>query len=239
MYGCRAECSSDSLQEVSGSCRVLAEDWPEGASAHVCQSAILQKKHQHKIIRLIFFVLNSEWLWLRQVSRQAGRPYIKSRSSNGEHFIKKSSLHPPNSSFKTLEDYQSKARRSKLVTARQCHEVISSLFTSQKFFSGTQQKISQVERVRPFFFFLFFFVSVLVEKVWDGVGMKIFSSPLSLVPLHTHSVFLHILSFAESDLESRRLNGGRQTEEISIPLVAAVPFSLSGVGSLPRNVTEY
>lgn len=24
-----------------------------------------------------FFLLNSEWLWLRQVSRQAGRPYIK------------------------------------------------------------------------------------------------------------------------------------------------------------------
>lgn len=80
----------------------------------------------------------------------------------------------------SLMDYQSKARRSKLVTARQCHKVSGSLFTSQKFLSGIQQKISQVER-RPFFFF-FFFVSVFVEKVWDRVGMKIFYSPRSLVP---------------------------------------------------------
>lgn len=186
-----------------------------------------------------FFFSNSEWLWLRQVSRQAGRPYIKSRSSNGEHFIKKSSLHPPNSSFKTLEDYQSKARRSKLVTARQCHKVIGSLFTSQKFFSGIQQKISQVECVPSFFFIYFFFCFRLCgESLRQSGDENLLQSSLTC-PLHTHSIFLHILSFAESDLEPRRLNGGRQTEEISIPLVAAVPFSLSGVGSLPRNVTEY
>lgn len=135
----------------------------------------------------------------------------------------------------SLKDYHSKARRSKLVTARQCHKVISSLFTSQKFFSGIQQKISQVERLPSFFFFCF---RLCGESLRQRGDENLLQSSLTC-PLHTHSIFSHILFFAESDLEPRRLNGGRQTEEISIPLVAAVPFSLSGVGSLPRNVTEY
>lgn len=55
---------------------------------------------------------------------------------------------------------------------------------------------------------------------------------------HVSSCTCPLLSFADREPENQREKRGRQREKISIPLAASVPFSLSGVGNLPRNVTE-